>query len=494
MRYTILIGGKAGQGPNILSQLVGEALVTHGYHVFYTRDYQSLIRGGHNFNTLTFSDGKVASNESKADILVCLDEKTKDIHKQELKKNAIILQGTQDNMYFAGALFKIIGLNFDLLEERLKKLKNYEENLKNAKQGYDESKDVFGLKAGKQVRAFMNGSQGIAEGAIKSGMDLYYAYPMTPATPILFELAPKQHESNFVTLEMESEISVINAAIGSAATGAKAMVGTSGGGFDLMTESLSMIGQAEIPMVIYLAQRPGPGTGVATYTSQGDLKVALGSGHGEFIRMVFAPGDPKEAEEKTSEAFYFSQKYKIPVIVLSDKHLGESFQTLDGMANITKSEKTTKLIRYNSYEHTLSGEATENASEILRGFNERIKKQKSVIKEANKFEMIKIHGKKDSKNIILGWGSTKGAILDSIQGMDAKFIQILYLEPFPYEKIKKELEKAKKIIVIENNVSSPLSDLIREKTGIKIEDKILRYDGRPFLSDELNKEIAKKIK
>ena len=494
MKISILIGGKAGQGPNILSQLVGEALVSHGYHVFYTRDYQSLIRGGHNFNTLTFSDEKVASNEGMVDILVCLDEKMGGIHKKDLKKTASILDGAHDNMYHAGGLFKILGLDFHLLEERLKKLKNYDENLKHAKQGYEENKDVFGLKPGKIKRDFMNGSQGVCRGAIKSGMDLYYAYPMTPATPLLFELAPKQHENNFVVLEMESEISVINAALGSSATGAKTMIGTSGGGFDLMTESLSMAGQAEITLVVYLAQRPGPGTGVATYTSQGDLKVALNSGHGEFQRIVLAPGDPKECEEKVSEAFYFSQKFKIPTIVLSDKHLAESFQTLERPPKITKSEKSTKLIRYNSYEHTLTGESTEDAREISRGFESRAKKQKEINKEAEKFEMFKVHGKKTSKNIVIGWGSTKGAILDSIQGLDVKFLQILYLEPFA--KIEKEIEKAKKIIVIENNATSPLSDLIREKTGIKIEEKnkILRYDGRPFLSDELNLEIKKRLK
>ncbi|MCX6751071.1 MAG: 2-oxoacid:acceptor oxidoreductase family protein, partial [Candidatus Pacearchaeota archaeon] len=303
MKISILIGGKAGQGPNILSQMVGDALVSRGYNVFYTRDYESLIRGGHNFNMLTFSDEKVGSNESKADILVCLDEKTKEMHKRDLKKNAQTLDGTHDNMYHAGALFKILGLEFEFLEERLKKLKNYDENLKHAKEGYAAEKNVFGLKPQKGKKRFMNGSHGICEGAIKSGLDLYYAYPMTPATPLLFELAPKQHESNFLVLEMESEVSVINAAIGSAITGAKAMVGTSGGGFDLMTEALSMTGMAEIPMVICLAQRPGPGTGVATYSSQGDLKVALGSGHGEFSRLVIAPGNPKECEELTSQAF-----------------------------------------------------------------------------------------------------------------------------------------------------------------------------------------------
>lgn len=496
MKITILVGGKAGQGPNVLTQIIGEALVKQGYFVFSSRDYESVIRGGHNFNQLTFSSEPVYSNESKVDILVCLDENTEKLHKSKLKKNGILLSGKYENMYFAGRVFKILGFNFEILESELKRLKNLPENLKNARKGYgEESRGIKISESGKKRSYFINGSQGVAGGAIKSGLDVYFAYPMTPATPLLFELAPKQKESNFLTLELESEVSVIMAALGSAATGAKAMVGTSGGGFDLMTEGLSMSGMAEIPVVCYLASRPGPSTGVATYTSQGDLNLARNSGHGEFFRLVVAPGTPDECEELTSQAFYFSQKYKIPSIILSDKHLAESLFTLQETGKITKSDKSTKLERYNSYEHTETGEATENAEIIKKNFERRIKKQKEIEKEAEKFEMFKIFGNKNSGNLVIGWGSTKGAIIDAVQELDAKFLQVLYLEPFSAE-IKKQLEKAKKIIVVENNATSQISQLIAEKTGIVIDDKnkILRYDGRPFFSDELKIEIGRRLR
>ena len=497
MRLNILFGGVAGSGPNILSHLVAEALIEKGYYVFYSRDYQSLIRGGHNFNVLTFSDEPVFSNESKIDIIVALDENTEKIHKKELKKDSIVLKGEDENMYFAGRLFKILCLDFKLLEEKLKNLKNFEENLKNAKKGYEIEKkksSICDVKI-KSKKEFINGSQGITEGAVKSGLDIYYAYPMTPATPLLFELAPRQQKDNILVLELESEISVMMSALGSASTGAKSMVGTSGGGFDLMTEGFSMSGMAEIPIVVYLASRPGPSTGVATYTSQGDLNLARHCGHGEFFRMVLAPGDPNEAQELISHAFYFSQKYKIPAIVLSDKHLAESFYTLSENAKIIKSEKLTFLKKYNSYEHDEKGIATENAEIIKKNFERRLKKQKEIEKEAEKFEMFKFYGKKDYKNLIVSWGSPKGAILDAIKDLSCKFLQILYIEPFSV-KIVDELRKAKNIIIIENNATSPLSDLIREKTGILIEDKnkILRYDGRPFLSDELNEEIRGRLK
>jgi 2-oxoglutarate/2-oxoacid ferredoxin oxidoreductase subunit alpha len=497
MVKSILFGGQAGQGPNILSHIISEAMVKQGYHVFYSRDYESLIRGGHNFNVVSFSRSQIHSNESKVDLIIALDEKTQKIHRKDLKKKGIILGGLHDNIYFAGALFKILGLDFRILEQQLKKLKNFEENLRSARKGYGAEKRNIKINsipsAGKKENfELKNGSQGIAEGAVKSGLDLYYAYPMTPATPVLFELASMQKENNFLVLELESEVSVINAALGSSATGAKAMVGTSGGGFDLMTESLSMSGMAEIPIVIYLASRPGPGTGVATYTSQGDLNLARNSGHGEFSRVVLAPGDPIECQELTSQAFYFSQKFKIPTMVLSDKHLSESFYTLSHDPEITPSEKSTRLIRYNSYEHIETGEATEKAEIIKKNFERRMKKQKDIGKEAEKFKRYKTFGK-NSKNIILGWGSTKGAIIDSIKDLNCKFLQVLYMEPFP--DIKKEIE-GKNILIVENNSTSQLSQLIAEKTGIiiKEENKILRYDGRPFLSDELNVEISKRLK
>jgi 2-oxoglutarate ferredoxin oxidoreductase subunit alpha len=504
MRFNILFGGSAGQGPNILTSLVGEALVKQGYYVFYSRDYQSLIRGGHNFNVLTISDERIGSNDSKIDLIVALNEETERIHKKDLSKNGLIIKAgeNEENMYFAGAVFKILGVEFKILDEELKRLKKfYEENIKHAKAGYEKEKrslKLFGCngKLKSVGRFFLNGSQGTCEGAIASGLDIYYAYPMTPATPLLFELAPRQAAANFLTLELESEIAAAISAMGSAITGAKTMTGTSGGGFDLMTEAFSMAGIAEIPIVFYIASRPGPGTGVATYTGQGDLKLCLNAGHGELFRVVVMPGDSKECYELTNQAFYLSQKYKMPSIILTDKHLAESFYTFENKSKLLPVEKSTKFGRYNSYEHTNSGESTEDAEIIKKGFDRRMKNERDVSIECGKFEGIKVHGNKNSKNVIVSYGSTKGAIIDAIKDTDCKFVQVLYASPFPTEKIKKELSGAKKIILVENSSSGVLGDLIREKTCINIEDKnkILRYDGRPFLGDELKEEIGRKMK
>ncbi|MGY4884847.1 MAG: 2-oxoacid:acceptor oxidoreductase family protein [Nanobdellota archaeon] len=494
MRYNILIGGEAGQGPNILTQIIGEALVQNGNYAFYSRDYQSLIRGGHNFNHLTFSEEPVSSNDSKIDILVCLDAKTEELHKKDLKEGGIILKDSKENMYYAGRIFKLLCLDFKLLEESLKKLDRFDENLNNAKKGYDEEKkNLCKLRAGDNKNYFMNGNIGVANGALNSNLEIYYAYPMTPATPILGELAAIE---GMKVIELENEIAVINAAIGSSIVGRNVMVGTSGGGFDLMTEALSMTGVGEIPMVVYLAQRPGPGTGVATYTSQGDLNLALNFGHGEFSRVVVAPGDPKEAQELTNQAFYLSQKFKIPSIIIGDKHLAESFFTLDEDSSIIKIKNETPLIRYNSYEKDSFGSATENHETIKANVERRMKKGEEIKKEVETLPRYSLYGETNSENLIIGWGSTKGAIIDAIDGLDAEFLHIKYLEPFT-DLIKENiLKKKKNIILVENSSGAQLARVIANHTGISIDNKnkILRYDGRPFFADELREEIEKRLK
>lgn len=496
MKYNILFGGKAGQGANILTHILAESLAEEGYYVFYYRDYQSLIRGGHSFNVLTFSDKPVHSHESKYDIIVALDDITIDKHKKNLKKNGVLISGKEENMYFAGKMYKALGLNFNLLEKRLKKLKRYDSNLKIAKKGYSEAENNFKVdKVPKKIpKTFSSGSIAVSEGCVKSGIDCYFAYPMTPATAVLGELAQRQKKHGHLVLELENEIAVANAGAGSSITGAKTMVGTSGGGFCLMTEVLSMCGMAKIPLVFYLAQRAGPASGVATYNAQADLQMARHAGHGEFPRLVLAPGDPVEAEEITSQIFYLTQKFGVPGILMSDKHLAESYYTTEKKPMITKSPKMVEFGRYNSYEQDpKTGSGTENAEIVKTNVEARLKKKEMLRKECEKFEGFKIYGKKNSKNCVVFWGSTKGAILDAIEGLDICAIQILYVEPFP-RRVEAILKGKEKIVSVENNATGQLCDVIREETGVKIEEKILRYDARPFLCDELRKELRRKIK
>jgi 2-oxoglutarate ferredoxin oxidoreductase subunit alpha len=507
MRLNILIGGKAGQGINKVSSIVSQTLISHGYFVFNYRDYPSIIRSGHNFNILSISDEPIESHESEIDGIIAMDSNTINIHKKELKKSGFVIDfkdfldfGINLNIALSGALIKILGIDREFLLEQVKRSleskSSFAQSLNAAEKGYESQKIKYSLKKLDNKAIVMTGNKAVALGAVNSKLDIYFAYPMTPTTNALHELSALQ-EKGHLTFQPESEIAVANMALGASFAGAKVMVGSSGGGYDLMTESMSFQGMSEIPLTVYLGSRGGPSTGLPTYTMQPDLDLALRSGHGEFPRVVIAPGNPKECIEKTNEAIYLSQKFNALSIILSDKHLAEcefsTSETINKPLQIPISRKLPgrkEIIKASGYEHDEQGITTEDAKITVRNAQKRIEKYDKIKQECKKFEMIKIHGRKQSSNLIIGWGSTRGAILDAIKGLDYKFLQVLYMKPLS-DQIKKEIEKARKVILVEQNVTGQLGRLIREKTGIKIEKRILKFDGRPFTSDELREEILK---
>lgn len=541
MKKTILIGGKAGQGIARTSSFLGKILTKAGLYVFNYRDYPSLIRGGHNFNILNISESPLFSFERKYDIILALDQQTIEIHKRNLKKEGFFLgeknlkgrklQGIDlkgileklnlplifGNNILIGWLGKYFGIPFEIISKTTKeefgdKAKKIERAIR---EGYKLSFEKKKIKI-KKEKIFLSGTEGIGLGALRAGLDIYFAYPMTPATPLLHFLAKKQKEEKIFVYQPENEIAVINMALGASFAGAKSMVGTSGGGFDLMAEACSFQGMSEIPLVVYVAQRMGPSTGVPTYTSQGDLECVLNIGHGEYEKVVIAPGDSNEAFLRTIEAFYLSQKYRILAIILGDKHLAESHFTFEKLEKPKKmasdfilrnpkrdykSYKITKtgvsprvlpggkvIVRATGYEHKEDGITTEDAQEILKQLEKRKRKGEFVKKEIEKLKPVKIYGK--GENLIISWGSPKGAILDALSELENfRFLQIIYLKPFPKIAVKKEIKKANKIYLVENNATSPLSNLIRKETGILIKRKILKADGRPFTPSEIIKEI-----
>lgn len=510
MKLNILIGGKAGQGINKVSEIVSRILISQGYFTFNYRDYQSLIRGGHNFNVLGVSENRVGSVDKKIDIIVALDENTIELHKGNLKDSGVIIDfqkfksaGRNLNIALAGALVKILGIGEENLIEHIKEEFDNEEAVNAGKEGFGSQEKKFDLKKINNKIQIMTGTHGVTAGAINSGIDLFFSYPMTPATGVMHELAGLEKENNLKVIQPENEIAVVNQGLGASFAGARVMVGTSGGGYDLMTEGLSLQGISEIPLTFYLCSRPGPATGVPTYSMQDDLDVALRGGHGEFPRVVIAPGDPIECIEKTNEAFYFSEKFNCLSIILSDKHLAESEFSSDRKEKkaialkIAREVPGKKIVKRSSYEHDEFGNTTESAEIAAKNADARIEKYKEIKKEAEKFDMIKIYGNPNAKNLVIGWGSTKTAILDALDAIDEsiktgkgnyKFLQVLYLKPLS-DKIREEIEKAGNVILIEQNVTGQLGRLIREKTGIKIENRILKYDGRPFWCDELRERI-----
>ena len=534
MQKTILIGGEAGLGSAVTSHLIGKIFCEFGYYVFNYREYPSLIRGGHNFNILKISDKPVYSHDLKYDFILALDQKTIDIHKKDLNNGGVIfgaketepivqkLQGPKilANNVLIGYLFKHFGIGLELVlnkaeEEFGKKTELIEKAIR---EGYDSVQIKEKLERNGKSKYFISGNEALGVGAIAGGIDVYLAYPMTPASPLLHFLAKRQIENNILVFQPENEIAVINAALGASFAGAKAMVGTSGGGFALMTEGLSLAAMTELPVVIYLGQRPAPATGLATHTGQGDLKFALNAGHGEFLRVVVAPGDAKEAIIRTQEAFYLSNKYRIPVILLGDKHLGESNYTFDVLEGSPlaisrfilenpgedyKSYKITQngispravpgqgpVIRANSYEHNEDGHTIEDAVWGIKMPDKRLKKLPYLKKEIDKLNPVSVYGR--GSNLLISHGSTKGAILDALPELkNFRFLQVSYLEPFPAEAVAKEIKKSQKVILIENSVTGGLADVIKEKTGLTIKNKILKYDGRPFTPDYLINRFTK---
>ncbi len=544
MEINILIGGKAGQGIDKTASIIGKTLVKLGYSVFIYRDYGSLIRGNHNYDVISISDQETQSHKEEIDGIVSLDGKTIDKHGERLVENGFKIKkensseikkryGKAINMYYTGSLAKKTGIELEKLEQTIeeafkgKKQEIVQKNIEAAREGYKKADNhEINLKEIKKDEEkeleLMDGSKASAEGAIKAGLDLYFAYPMTPATPMLHILSKKQEKENIMTFQPENELSVANAALGASHTGAKTMIGSSGGGYDLMQEALSMQGISEIPLTVYLAQRKGEGSGVPTYTGQGGLEIAVKGSHGNIPRIVIAPGDPEEAMKASEEALHFAEKYRSLSVILTDKHLAESKYTVKEKPEINKTERNIDLeekeklynhyqktedgnsprtvpgintVKSTSYEHNEKGITTEDQEEVKEMVDKRLRKEEEIKKEAKEKTRYKIHGEENSNNLIISWGSTKGAIKDAIKNLDAKFLQILYLRPFP-EEIKKEIEKAENIILIENNSKAPLGNLVTEKTRFKVkeENKILKYDGRPFKSDELKKEIKKRLK
>ena len=542
MKKTILIGGVAGQGSAVTSRFIGKIFCRLGYFVFNYRDYPSLIRGGHNFNILEISDTPVYSQGEKYDIILALDQKTIDLHKDGLKEEGFILGSDKlnsdklkpidiggilkklggpqilENDVFIGFLFKYFGIDKDFLLQEAKNEfgNNFEKIQKAIEEGYGISTETEKLEKNGEGNYFISGNEAISIGALSAGIDIYFAYPMTPATGVLHYLAKKEKEYSIIVSQLENEIAVANAALGASFTGAKVMVGSSGGGFALMTEAISLSGISELPLVVYLSQRTGPATGVPTYTSQGDLKFAVNAGHGEFSKIVIAPGDPQESILRTEESFYLATKYRIPVILLGDKHLGEldySFKELNN-SNVSKERfiidnpsqdyKTYQMtdngvspvavpgqgpvVKATSYEHDEYGNTIEDAEATIKMNDKRMRKVDGIEKEVNNLNPATVYGK--GKNLIIGWGSTKGAIVDALKKIeDFRFLQISYIVPFPKEILKQEVENSDRVILIENNMTGLLGGIIREQTGIDIKERILKYDGRPFTAEYIIKKI-----
>jgi len=370
------------------------------------------------------------------------------------------------------------------------------------------------LERGDKERPIVTGNEAIALGAAAGGLDTYYAYPMTPSSSILHYLAAHDKELGVTAVHPENEIAVINMAIGSAFAGAKAMVGSSGGGFALMQEAFSLAGMVEAPLLCYLGSRPGPSTGVPTYTAQGDLKFAINQGHGEFARIVASPGTMEEAFYLTAEMLDLVWRFQTPGIIFTDKHLAESRMTVDIEANKAKWPEpvmhpggeykryldtdngvspllfppSKELIRWDSYEHDELGVTTEEPDMIAKMQEKRNRKKKAVADCIMGMHTVNVHG--DKGPVILTYGSTTMSVLEALRcgEIEAKVVQPIYLEPLPVWELERYRDG--EVIIVELSCEGQFASLLREKVRIEPKSVIKKYDGRPF--DPL--ELASRIK
>ena len=557
----IKIGGQAGTGVKITGLVLTKTLSRNGLATFAYQEYPSLIRGGHNTFQVHTSANPVYSQIRKVDILIAFDSQTIELHQKELTQGSLIIYDPEmvkvtarnKGQYLAlplrkisleegnvlmansvalGGVMALINITTDKLKQVIAEIfkkkgkKVIEANQTSAQKGYNFARNNFtdkiiNLEKGqkKVKRMVITGNEAVALGAIAAGLKFYSAYPMTPATSILHYLAAQSEKYNIIVKQPEDEIGAINQTIGASFAGVRAMTATSGGGFSLMTEGFGLAGISETPIVIVESMRAGPASGMPTWSGQGDLKFVINASQDEFPRVVLAPGDAQECFDLTRKAFYFTEKYQLPVIILLDKNISESFYSpllfktihLNQRYSFTKPQKG--FLRYkinkngisprcflgernghhiaNSYEHSEDGLFTEESGQRNKMMDKRKRKFASLKKE---IIPPKLYGPKKAKISLISWGSNKGPILEALkilnktQKQAANFLHLNFLWPFPDKTVTEFIKSARQVICPEGNSTGQLASLIREQTGLKVKS-FLKYDGRPFYPEEIKKEV-----
>ncbi len=547
--FTYMIGGKAGEGIKKAGSAASNLFTDMGRDVFEIEDYQSLIRGGHNFSVVSTALEEINSHYMKADLVVNLDERSYNNHKDHVSEDGIIIYNSDEMDEAEGiglsltsegkeysrpdlilgvsgvaVLSAVLGMKKEEMKSFVEKeySKGVEDNLSYAEKIYDLAVeknvfDKFELTEGKEKKKILTGNEAISLGAASAGLDIYIAYPMTPASTILHYFAEHKDDLQVMPVHPESEISVANLAVGATLPGARTMVGTSGGGFALMAETFSLAGMAEAPVLFVLSSRPGPSTGVPTYTEQGDLNFALHQGHGEFPRIVAAPGTIEEAFYLSAEMLNMVWEFQTPGILLTEKHLSESSMTVDLKPENTgwaepvlhdsgeydryedtedgvsplKFPPSEDVIKWSSKEHDEYGISTEEPEIVTQMHDKRKRKGESIVKRMKDMKTINEYGSGDT--VIFTYGSTTMSVLEAVKhgDLDVKVIQPRYLEPLPIWELEEYMEED--VIVVEQSSEGQFAKLLREKMNIVPKTVIRKYDGRPFEPKKLAEELKEVI-
>jgi len=569
----LMVGGEAGQGIQSVSLILGKTMMRGGYEVFISQDFESRIRGGHSFARVRAAEKHIEAISEMVDILMALNAETIDVHKREINATGVIIcdcarlnitgadhdhlldiplerlatenggNRLMSNTVTLGAVVSLLDYDFGLLAtvlgEEFGRRGNgaVEGNLAAAQAGYEYVRQHYAGRVSHRIaprapsqRIIMTGHEAVALGAMVAGCKFVAGYPMTPTTSILEYIADKGRQFNILVVQTEDEISAANMVVGAAYAGARAMTATSGGGFCLMVEALSLAAMTETPMVVVLGQRPGPAIGLPTRTEQSDLEFALYGGHGGFQRPVLAPRGVADAFWLTVRAFDLAEKYQTPVIIITDHDLADCYNTVErfdlkqvkidrGLTisdeegarlttykrhQITESGisprafpmQTRSLVMTDSDEHDEEGHIIEDAETRTRMV---LKRQRKLDGLKDDMDGPKITLKPDAEFTMVGWGSTYGAIREAAElleadGVRANVLHLNELWPFPADAVMRALSNAPKVFVIESNATGQLARLMRAETGIKAHKSILKFDGRPFtpayIVNALKKEVS----
>lgn len=557
----IRIGGGAGQGVHTVGAIVSRMAVLWGYHFHATQDYMSRIRGGRNSYSIRIGSEPVRAGRESADILLSLNPAHLPYFLPGLASGGLALADVPSasppviasplkemavsagspilaNMAGAGIVASILGIPVDILDPLVASEFSgefLEKNRKAIKSGWEWGKDRGGESFRLPRRPFnprivLSGNEALALGAIAGGCKFASGYPMTPGTGILSGLADHGPAVGLVFEQAEDELAALNMAIGASYAGARSMVATSGGGFALMVEALSLAGALETPVVIAMGMRPGPATGMPTRTEQADLDFVLSAGHGEFPRLVLSPGSPEEAFDLAQHAMDIAEEYQVPAIILTDQYLADTFVDIEpGKLEVRQvrrhivrgadipRDKDGKYFRYavtgngvspmaapgepgivvvaGSDEHTEDGHLTEDHDARIRMVEKRHRKGEALALRT--FPPL-ISGPPNGEAVLIGFGSTKGPIDEargilSGEGISVAAVHLRQVWPFPGREMAEIMKRYETAITVENNITGQLARLIRRESGTGAASTISRYDGLPFTPEKLAAEAKRRI-
>jgi 2-oxoglutarate ferredoxin oxidoreductase subunit alpha len=593
-RISLKIVGASGQGINSIGEIVAKGLKRSGYCLFGYREYPDLIKGGHASYQLDISNERLRSTETKVNVLVALNHHGLELNMEDLKEGGIVLHVTPgwqfperhqklikerslriiyfpvdevltrlgarailSNTLLTAFAWSMFDQDVDAIKSLVgqkfaKKKALLELNLRCIDEGYSfvdpvEGKVSVSLPSPNKEfssHLLVTGSQAMGLGAIHAGVRLYAGYPMTPSSPLLSFMADLEDKTHIVVKQAEDEITAAQIVSGAMYMGTRALTATSGGGFDLMSETVSLNAMIENPTVFVLAQRPGPATGLPTWTAQGDLLQAVNTSHGEFARCVLSVSNSQDAFDLMPVAFNLAEQYQISVIVLTEKQIAEALYTQEPYdlekaeiqrgKLVTDPEKLNALKSSDRYdpnaeggismrwlpgsnavtycaqadEHDSTGTVDETWSGIKAQMEKRMLKLQRLRAELPEPRLVVAsYGEKGTawidegdeiEVLVIGWGSSHDVIQDVMRSEELRerriaYLHYTYLWPLRTRELQRLAKRSKRTVLVEQNYQGQLGMLIRMECGLDIADKILKYDGRPFFYDELLSLLLKRF-